>query len=247
MSSGIFNYFIYHDGIFNIFAEGNALTRLKEYGFKGDIIELPGQGFIETNLIATGDFMAMIMYAAVVGRRVQAISLLAAAFYETLERRADHAFGVIRDEDEYIQKFEFRHASILLNKDLRSAIGEWIDNNQDNLQTYIRDYSIKGGQRGIYASALGKIYQHIFGMYKKSINEVLDVKYYETPKNNVHVTQLQRIAQIEDLASKYIRRKGYNPLEAINAAADALMIEVEEPRLGDRITRKDVQRVLGSR
>lgn len=38
-----------------------------------------------------------------------------------------------------------------------------------------------------------------------------------------------------------------NPLEAINAAAEALMIDVEEPRLGDRITRQDVYRVLGAK
>ena len=38
-----------------------------------------------------------------------------------------------------------------------------------------------------------------------------------------------------------------NPIEAINAAADALMIEAEEPRLGDRITRQDVYRVLGAK
>jgi hypothetical protein len=227
--------------------EGNALSRLKGYGFKGDVVEFQGQGFIEGNLISTQDFMAMIMYAAVIGMRRQAIALLAAALYETLERRADHAFGIIRDEDEYIQKFEFRYASILLNKDLRSAIGEWIEENQDSLQTYTKEYSIKGGQRGIYASALGRIYQLLFGMQKKSINEVLDVKSYETPKNNVHVTQLQRIAQIEDLAAKYIRRKAMNPLDAINAAAEALMIDVEEPRLGDRITRQDVYRVLGAK
>ncbi len=227
--------------------EGNALSRLKGYGFKGDIVEFQGQGFIEGNLISTEDFMAMIMYAAVIGMRRQAIALLAAALYETLERRADHAFGVIRDEDEYIQKFEFRYASILLNKDLRSAIGEWIENNQTSLQEYTRQNSIKGGQRGVYASALGKIYQLLFGRNKKEINELLDVKHYETPKNNVEVTQLQRIAQIEDLAAKYIRRKNMNPLEAINAAAEALLIEIEEPRLGDRITRQDVYRVLGAK
>jgi len=227
--------------------EGNALKRLKGYGFKGKIIEFQGQGFIEGNLISTEDFMAMIVYAAVIGMRKQAIALLAAALYETLERRADHAFGIVRDEDEYIQKFEYRHASILLNKDLRSAIGEWIEKNQASLQEYTRQYSIKGGQRGIYASALGKIYQLIFGRNKKEINELLDVKYYETPKNNVEVTQLQRIAQIEDLASKYIRRKDMNPIEAINSAAEALMIDPEEPRFGDRITPQDVYRVLGAK
>jgi hypothetical protein len=227
--------------------EGNALKRLKGYGFKGDIVEFQGQGFIEGNLISTEDFMAMIVYAAVIGMRKQAIALLAAALYETLERRADHAFGIVRDEDEYIQKFEFRHASILLNKDLRSAIGEWIEQNQESLQEYTKRYSIKGGQRGIYATALGKIYQLLFGRNKKEINELLDVKHYETPKNNVEVTQLQRIAQIEDLASKYIRRKGMNPIDAINQAAEALMIDMEEPRLGDRITRQDVYRVLGAK
>jgi hypothetical protein len=228
-------------------AEANALAKLKGYGFKGEIVEFQGQGFIEGNLISTEDFMAMILYAAVIGMRRQAIALLAAALHETLERRADHAFGIIRDEDEYIQKFEFRYASIILNKDLRSAIGEWIDANQNSLEAYTKEYSIRGGQRGIYASALGKIYQHLFGMQKKSINELLDVKYYETPKNNVHVTQLQRIAQIEDLSAKYIRRRGLNPVEAINAATEALMIDVEEPRLGDRITRQDVYRVLGAK
>ncbi|MBS0015502.1 MAG: hypothetical protein KFF72_03905 [Arthrospira sp. SH-MAG29] len=224
--------------------EGNPLKKLKAYGFKGDIVEFQGQGFIEGNLISTEDFMAMIMYAAVLGKRTQAIALLAAAFYETLERRADHAFGIIRDEDEYFQKFEFRHASILLNKALRSAIGEWIENNPNDITEYLTEYSIKGGQRGIYASALGEIYQRVFGMKKKEINEVLDVKYYETPKNNVHVTQLQSIAQIEDLASKYIRRKGMTPLAAIKAAAEVMMIDPEEPRLGDRITRQDVHKIL---
>jgi hypothetical protein len=227
-------------------SEGNAFKRLKGYGFKGDIIEFQGQGFIEGNLISTEDFMAMIMYAAVIGTRRQAIALLAAALYETLERRADHAFGVIRNEDEYIQKFEFRYASILLNKDLRSAIGEWIDSNQESIQDYIRQYSIRGGQRGIYASALGRIYEFLFGRNKKEINKLLDVKHYETPKNNVEVTQLQRIAQIEDLAAKYLRRKGMNPLDAINAAAEALMIDTEDPRFGVRVTRQDVHRILGA-
>lgn len=213
---------------------GNALARLKGYGFKGETIAFQGKGFIEGNLISTEDFMAAIMYAAVIGLRRQAVGLLAAALYETLERRAAHAFGVIRDEDEYIQKFESRYASIILNKDVRSAIGEWIEHtSEENLKEYIKKYSIKGGQRGIYASALGKIYQVIFGMNKSTINQLLDVRHYETPKNNVHVTQLQRIAQIEDLASKYIRRKGLNPIEAIQTSAEALMIDLEEPRLGD--------------
>jgi len=224
--------------------EGNALKRLKGYGFKGDIVEFQGQGFIEGNLISTEDFMAMIVYAAVIGMRKQAIALLAAALYETLERRADHAFGIVRDEDEYIQKFEYRHASILLNKDLRSAIGDWIEQNQESLQEYTKRYSIKGGQRGIYATALGMIYQRLFGRNKKEINELLDVKYYETPKNNVEVTQLQSIANIEALASKYIRRRGMNPIDAINHAAELLMIDTETPQLGDRITRQDVYRVL---
>lgn len=228
-------------------ADRNSMRRLKSYGFKGniEIIECSGKGIIESNSISTEDFLAMIMYAAVIGNRRQAIALMAASFYETLERRADYAFGVIRDEDEYIQKFEYRHASIMLNKNLRSAIGEWIENNQDSIDNYLKKYSIKGGQRGIYASALGEIYQCIFGKNKKSINQALDVPEGRIPKDSVHVTQLQRIAQIEDLARKYIELKGQNPIEAIKNASEALMIEVEEPRLGDRVTRQDVHKVLG--
>jgi hypothetical protein len=229
-------------------AKSSAFARLQGYGFKQDLVEYQGQGFIEALLISTENFMAMIMYAAVIGQRKEAVSLMAAALYETLERRADHAFGIIRDEDEYIQKFEFRQASILLNKDLRAAIGDWIERNtSETLQEYIRDYSIRGGQRGIYAVALGRIYKNLFGMQKRSINEVLDVKPYQTPKDNVNVTQLQRIAQIEDLSSKYISRKNMNPIAAIDAAVEALMIDREEPRLGDRVTRQDVYKVLGAK
>lgn len=227
-------------------AGGNALAKLEEYGFKGDFIE-DKVGFIESNLVSTEDFMAAIMYAAVVGYKRPAIALMAAAFYETLERRADHAFGVIRDEDEYIQKFEYRYASIILNKSLRAAIKDWIQNNQDDIQEYTKEHSIRGGQRGIYGTALGMIYQVIFGKNKGEINQLLDVAPYRTPKDTVHVTQLQRIAQIEDLATKYIERKGLSPLEAIKAAGDALMIEIEEPKLGDRVTRQDVHRVLGAK
>jgi hypothetical protein len=228
-------------------AGGNALVRLKGYGFKGEIVEFSGQGFIESHLISTSDFMAVIMYAVLVGYRRPAIALMAAAMQETLERRADHAFGVVRDEDEYIQKFEYRYASIMLNKDLRSEIGAWIDNNQHSIREYTKQYSIRGGQRGIYATALGEIYQVLFGKCKAQINEFLDIKSYNTPKDHVDVNQLQRITQIEDLAAKYIRRKGMNPIEAIQAAAEALMIDPEEPKLGDRITRKDVHRVLDAK
>lgn len=226
-------------------ADSKAMRNLKGYGFKGNIIECSGKGIIESHLISTEDFLAIIMYAAVIGNRRQAITLMAASFYETLERRADYAFGVIRDEDEYIQKFEYRYASIILNKSLRSAIGDWIENNQDSIDEYLKDYSIKGGQRGIYASALGEIYQLIFGKHKKSINQALDVPEYRTPKDSVDVTQLQRITQIEDLARKYIEVKGQNPIEAIRNSAKALMIEIEVPRLGDRVTRQDVYKVLG--
>ena len=228
-------------------AGGNALIKLQGYGFKGQIVESPGQGFIESHLVSTQDFMAMILYAVMVGYRRPAIALMAAAMQETLERRADHAFGVVRDEDEYIQKFEYRYASIMLNKDLRAAIGDWIEINEQNINNYTKTHSIRGGQRGIYASALGEIYKVLFGKNKAQINEFLDVAASKTPKDNVDVNQLQRIAQIEDLATKYIRRKSLNPIEAIRAAAEALMIELEEPKLGDRITRQDVHRVLDAK
>lgn len=38
-----------------------------------------------------------------------------------------------------------------------------------------------------------------------------------------------------------------NPIEAIQNSAEALMIDLEEPRLGDRITRQDVYHVLGAK
>jgi hypothetical protein len=226
-------------------ADGNALVKLKSYGFENDVIEVLGQGFIETHLISTSDFLASVAYAALVGERKQAVALLVASMQETLERRADYAFGVVRDEDEYIQKFEYRYASMILNKNLRSAVSEWINSqSQVELQQYIKIHRLKGGQRGIYARTLGEIYQAVFGKWKKDINKCLDVPLYRTPKDSVHVTQLQRITQIEDLAAKYIIRKGEKPIEAIRLAAEALMIEAESPKLGDRITRADVNLVL---
>ena len=87
---------------YTLSAGDNTLTRLKDYGFKGKISKLRGQDLTEVDLISTEDFMAMIIYAAVMGMRRQAFALLA-ALHGTLERRADYAFGINRDEDEYIQ------------------------------------------------------------------------------------------------------------------------------------------------
>ena len=226
-------------------AESNALVRLKEYGFENDIIEVAGRGFIETHLISTRDFMSIVLYAALIGGKKQAAALLVASMQETLERRADYAFGIIRDEDEYIQKFEYRYASIILNKTLREAIGDWIqDSDKTTIDDYIKEHRLRGGQRAIYTRTLGEIYQVIFGKYKKEINRDLDVAEYRTPKDSVHVTQLQRIAQIEDLAAKYIARRVLKPIEAVREAAEVLMIDIEQPKLGDRVTRTDVHKAL---
>lgn len=80
-------------------AKGNALHKLKGYGFKGDYESQQEQGFIESYLISTEDFMAVIMYAALVRYCRPAISLMVAAIQEALERRADHGFGVVRDNE----------------------------------------------------------------------------------------------------------------------------------------------------
>lgn len=224
-------------------AGGPARVRLVEYGFVGDILKTHGTGVIEPHLISSADFTAIIVYAARAGRP-QGWALLIASMQETLERRADYAFGVIRSEEEYRQKFEYRYASILLNKDLRAAIGEWLEEKgEDFVREYCRKHNIHGGKRAVYAYTLGQINKKVFGAYKKEINGLLDLPAYQTPKDSVHVLQLQRMTQLEELGAKYIRKKGVDPVEAIDQAAEVLMIDPEPPKLGDRMTRRDVRRI----
>jgi hypothetical protein len=106
--------------------KSNALDRLKGYGFKGGYEFQQEQGFIESYLISTEDFMAVIMYAVLVGYHRPAISLMAAAMQETLEHRADHAFGVVRDNEaveRLIKDYQRQNRYLLIQQ----AKGIWAD------------------------------------------------------------------------------------------------------------------------
>lgn len=109
-----------------LLAKGNALHKLKGYGFKGDYESQQEQGFIESYLISTKDFIAVIMYAVFVEYRRPAISLMAAAMQETLERRADQAFGVVRDNEaveRLIKDYQRQNRYLLIQQ----AKGIWAD------------------------------------------------------------------------------------------------------------------------
>ncbi|MCW8329081.1 hypothetical protein MD588_09710 [Photobacterium sp. SDRW27] len=222
-----------------------VLTKLRAYGFIGNI-QSYRSGSVESHLIKTEDLMAMVCYAAFIGERKPAIALLAASMHETFERRADREFGVVRDEDERALKFELRFASILLNKELKMAISIWIDDAKHNgtYDGYLKLNKIRGGERGVYASALGQIYQRAFAMKKAEINHLLGAKSHKTPKDILDTLHLRRVANIEEMANHRILNKGDSPLQAINNVADFMGLIPENPRGGDRITSDEIRRFM---
>jgi hypothetical protein len=215
---------------------------LKVYGFKElDIQHVPDR-FLGIKLIPTQSFMAVIMLAAYEGRP-EAIALLIASMQETLERRADHAFGIIKNEREYQLKFDTRYDSIALNINLKTAINDWIDRQTESqFDIYCKKHGIHS-RGGVFGKTIGTVYQVLFGKTKSEINEFLGVTdKSSTPRDTIWSLQLQNITQIEILSAKLITSYDDDPINAVLKAAKRLLIEIEEPRLGDRVSLKQAHK-----
>ncbi|KPA52925.1 hypothetical protein VT25_10050 [Photobacterium leiognathi subsp. mandapamensis] len=238
----------------NIRLKTRTLDSLEMLGFRGDIIPISNNSFQGAHTISTDDFMHAVVYAAQYANKSQAIALLAASVLEAFERRAYRSLGIIVNEDEFVERFELRHAAAVMNIELRLAIQSWIEtykNLHGELKTYInnhrgylREHNVPQNERGIYGGTIRLIYQRSFRMGKGEINLYLGAQPKESVRNNIDTSQLKLISTIEQMVANRIANRGSSPFEAVDEVIDFMGLQPELPRAGDRITSEDVRRVM---
>ena len=182
--------------------------------------KVDGESTIVT--LATIEFAAAYWMKEANEGNCKAISLLYACAVESIERRADRAFGIQRTESEYNQRFAVR---LNLRKDkfrqLTTAIKEWEE------------------QRGIYNTIEGKRWfqeahdrmnirlQNLRSGDIKAFNNLADSAlirdYFDVPV-------LVDYSAITQLAANFLRQGGINPVEAVDRACDFYLVSSYTPK-----------------
>jgi hypothetical protein len=140
---------------------------------------------------------------------------------ESLERRADNAFGVIRDEEERNQRFIARKDSILQRHFWTDAIKWYIDNNEVS----------EGYKRFIYPNVSDCLNKALFGLPAKGIRTVLDMDSSENIRDCVNPSLLPDLTFIEKYAATRVKA-GSEPLHAIKEALAFCNYPVRCPKTG---------------
>lgn len=175
---------------------------------------------------------------------------------EAFERRAYRTFGIVIDEEEFIQRFELRHAAIMMNIELRMAIQAFIETKKGNGELdhyinehmhYFKEHRVPKNEVGIYGGTARLIYLLAFGRGKSDISEIFGTKYYESLRDHFDTQQLQLITTIEQMAANRIINHQSGPIEAVKEVVDFMGLSPELPRAGHRITSLDVRKVIAKK
>ncbi|NEQ59599.1 MAG: hypothetical protein F6K53_20225 [Moorea sp. SIO4A1] len=78
-------------------------------------------------ILPTDQVMILVGYIGFTMQKPEAQALLMACFAEALERRADKAFGVKREEEEYNAKLSERQQGILARNSYTDVIKAYLD------------------------------------------------------------------------------------------------------------------------
>jgi hypothetical protein len=140
---------------------------------------------------------------------------------ESLEMRADNAFGVIRDEEERNQRFIARKDSILQRHFWTDAIKWYTDNNEVS----------EGYKRFIYPNVSDCLNKALFGLPAKGIRTVLDMDSSENIRDCVNPSLLPDLTFIEKYAATRVKA-GSEPLHAIKEALAFCNYPIRCPKTG---------------
>jgi len=139
-----------------------TFTILKEEGFSGQPIEVKtpreDRGYITAKTISLEDVQVVITHAAFNDKKPEALGLARALLIETLERRADAAFGIKRSEEERNQRLAQRVKRI-------TAWVKWTDVIKSHLEK-----QGKTGESAMYKRLTWKANMSLFGVPNFSYN-----------------------------------------------------------------------------
>ena len=151
-------------------------------------------------------------------KNAKAAAILVACAIESIERRADKAFGKTRSEEEYNERFKNRVNGILTRRSLCDAIKEYL----------LRHPELSPGRsNNMYTNATQKGYRLMFGRDRKTLETDLGAEPGKL-RDALLADELKDLDAIENLAMKLIDNDDMDPCDAIDEAFKRLVIPVRD-------------------
>jgi hypothetical protein len=148
----------------------------------------------------------------------KAEAIIDACAIESIERRADSAFGVQRDEADYQAKMKARIDGKVVRQSLTDAIKDYI----------LRHPELSSNdKKWLYKNCSDKTNKIILGKIAKKAAEELGCEHAQL-RDYLQAEQLIRISYLEDVTVKLIHLQDIHPLQAVIQAANRLLLDFEE-------------------
>jgi hypothetical protein len=201
---------------FRDFLKGKSPEALPFKDFKAEKWTVEGSNG-KANLVSIEVTIAYWTKEAITGN-AKAARILGACAVEAIERRADRAFGVQRDEADYQAKMKARIDGKVVRQSLTDAIKDYI----------LRHPELSSNdKKWLYKNCSDKTNKIILGKIAKKAAEELGCEHAQL-RDYLQAEQLIRISYLEDVTVKLIHLQDIHPLQAVIQAANRLLLDFEE-------------------
>ena len=150
-----------------------------------------------------------------------ALDILEACAAESIERRADSAFGVQRAEEERQEFMRIRLEGKRIRRRLTDAIKSYIERHPELSEN---------NRKWLYVNASQRVTLVVFGRKAKKLAEDLGV-IPDNLRNALTPDELILLQEVEDTAIRLIDIQDVHPDEAIQQTAERLLIQVQNRAL----------------
>jgi hypothetical protein len=150
-----------------------------------------------------------------------ASAILVACAIESIERRADKAFGKTRSEEEYNDRMKARIEGMVVRRSLCDVIKEYILRHPELSENTTK---------WLYKNTTDAIYKAIFDRTKKKLAEDLKAEDPKKFRNSLNAKELKEVERMEETVMRLIEDCDTHPLEAVVEAAKRTLV-----RKSDRI------------
>ncbi len=169
------------------------------------------------SIITLDDVSKYWTLAAFQTQNVKAIALLAASQSEALERRADAAFGVMREEEERNARFVTRRDSIISRH-------FWTD----CIDRYCKTHEVSDNyRRWVYLNVSDYLNKALFGMKSKEIRQHYDIG-ENSPRDYFPTETLKIVETIEKATALRVKMTDSCPKQAIKDVVALLGVEADK-------------------
>jgi hypothetical protein len=158
-------------------------------------------------LISQADIMSFWAMAAFLGH-TKALGLLMACGIEALERRADAAFGVIRDEEERNDRMAARQKGKLARRSMT-----------DMIKYYIESHDVSDNYKGhVFHNCSDYLNKIILGVKAKQARDFYQISDKPPLRDYVSKNALRELELTEEMVARLIEERDMEPLEAVKQA-----------------------------